>query len=203
MWHKNQFYQQLWQPMDRSRCEQRLNVKALQNIHLLREIHTQQGMSAVSLKSLPERSEENTESQSAELPSREAAHQTGSHTSLPPQKILITVTAMSRIQQLLLWKAETKTVKGRACYSRSFKPLPFSSAAPACNFNHPRILSSSTSVTCRFQRFLVLERMFHKCANVLQSECVKYQNITARSKSNLKLDVWEELYCTIRYYKLV
>lgn len=39
-WHKNQWYQLIWQRMDRSRCEQRLSVKALQNIPSLRDIFT-------------------------------------------------------------------------------------------------------------------------------------------------------------------
>lgn len=48
-WHKNQWYQLIWQPMDRSRCEQRLSVKALQNIPSLREIYSQRDTSSMSL----------------------------------------------------------------------------------------------------------------------------------------------------------
>lgn len=48
-WHKNLWYQLIWQPMDRSRCEQRLSVKALQNIPSLREIYSQRDTSSMSL----------------------------------------------------------------------------------------------------------------------------------------------------------
>lgn len=51
---------QIWQPVDHSRCEQRLSVKASQNIHLLREIRARQGSSSTSLKRLSERSEGKT-----------------------------------------------------------------------------------------------------------------------------------------------
>lgn len=56
VWHKNRWYQQIWQPVGQSRCKQRLNVKVPQNLHSLKEIHT--------LGVITERSEENTESQS-------------------------------------------------------------------------------------------------------------------------------------------
>lgn len=46
---KNRRDQQIWQPTDCSRCEQRLSVKALQNTRWLREIYSRQGTSSVSL----------------------------------------------------------------------------------------------------------------------------------------------------------
>lgn len=48
-WHKNQWYQLIWQPMGRSRCEQRLSVKALQNIPSLRGRYSQRDTSSMSL----------------------------------------------------------------------------------------------------------------------------------------------------------
>lgn len=61
MWHKDRWYQQIWQPMDHHRCEKRLNVKAAHNISVLREIRRQRDSGSVPLKSFSERSAEKSQ----------------------------------------------------------------------------------------------------------------------------------------------